>query len=683
MPVGMEIINDFGSVQIDQNYFNMQFIQKGSCTLNTRVYDIVPSSNPFRSQLQYTFCNTNGIGHPSTGTGQLVAFRPRFSDRPVGIGYTTSGSWQFIGESLSGTPPVVDWWLFGRGTSSSSNAGMEVYDASGNLTYTTAAKPMKIVAVKNDIPMDSGDTSITTSTAGDYALCAGTPFPYILSYQYNGTWQILEAGPMWSPPTSTGFAAPAFPRQMMGRGDFTNTPAGGIATRTTLMLVDVGNIGDTPVDVSIDAINWGNISFSTNSNIGTGSNTAPAALSGFNQPVTMRATVSNYTGSVSSGTLKIYKSVGGVYELQASSAISANGQYVETTISAGDLVYFEYTASTTASRKDVSFTVNVINVTQSNTLMDTFTVAATVDADNNYTAPDTTMDAADWANISGSSNSNSVTAANAAKTITGINQTINLRATISGYSGNLSTGYLQMMVNGSSVGTTGNMSSGAFIGSNVSVNDQVYFVAYGDTASGIRTGSYTVTVQNITTGDTIDTFTVGLTADADNNFNNSGDYTPNAVNWSNVNASSFDDSGFSSDSNTGTISGINQTVSMRLALTSTQVTIFFNQGFGSSASLYVSVLVNGTQVAGTSYDAFGTGTDNFGNRNLDFTVVNGDVVSFAANFYVSGSGQVSGSASASCTVQNLSTSSSTLDTFSISADATYDDGLGGGPIDPF
>lgn len=680
MPVGLEITNDTGSIQIDQNYFNMQFIMKGSCTLNTRVSDVVdPSANSsMRSQVTSAWCNTNGVGHPSTGLGQLIAFRPRFSDRPVGIAYTSYGTWQFVGYTSVANPaptgsyPVVDWWMFARANSTPSGVGLEVFDENGNITFTSGALPMKIAAVKNDIPLNSGDTSITATT-GDYAICVGTPFPYVVDYQYDGQWDILEYAAMWSGATSTGFAAPQL-RAAMVRANINNTPAVRATPYATLMLVNIAGLGDTPPDRSLDAINWGNISWSTNAQSGSGSNSIPAPISGINEPVTIRATVSGYTGSVSSGTLKIMRMVLGSPVEQSAASISGNGQFVETTVSAGDQIYFQYEASTANLRKDVSFTVSVTNTSNGSVLVDTFTVTATVDADNNYVGPDTTMDAANWANISGSTNSNTVTTSNAAQGITGINAAINLRATISGYSGNLTSGYLQMFVNGSSVGTTGTMTSGAFIGSNVSSGDQVYFTAYADTASGLRTGSYTVTVQNMTTGDTIDTFTVGLTVDADDNYNNSGDYTPNALNWANISANTTDNSGFAYGSNSQTVTGIDQTVSLRLSLTSTYINVY-SLNFGGSGSMYVSVKVDGVSVAETAYDTF-LGSQTFEDRQLDFTVTNNDVVAVDVNFYISGTGEVSGDGGASCTIQNLSTGGTALDTFTISASATYDDGLG-------
>lgn len=392
MVVGLEITGEHGSVQIDQNYFNMQYLMKGTCILNTRVDSIVdPSANSSMiSQVQSAWCNTNGVGHPSTGLGELIAFRPRYSDRPVGVAYTAYGSWQFVGYTPVANPvptgsyPVVDWWMFARANSSSSGVGLEVYDASGNVTYSSGSQPMKIAAVKNDIALiGGGDASITASTAGDYAICVGTPFPFVIDYQYDGQWDILEYAAMWGGATSTGFAAPQM-RAAMVRANVNETPAVREFPYATLMLVNIAGLGDIAPDRSLNPINWGDITWSTNASSGSGSNTVPAPLSGINEFVTLRATVSGYAGSVSSGTLRMMAMVGGSPVQLGTASISANGQYVEGVAGVGDEVYFEYSATTTNLRKDVSFAVTVTNVSNSNDLIDTFTVTATVDADNNY-----------------------------------------------------------------------------------------------------------------------------------------------------------------------------------------------------------------------------------------------------------------------------------------------------------
>lgn len=146
------------------------------------------------------------------------------------------------------------------------------------------------------------------------------------------------------------------------------------------------------------------------------------------------------------------------------------------------------------------------------------------------TAIDVTPAASDWGNISASAGGGGSTSASSnTVTITGINTSITLSATItsgsvSGTADNSFSGDMQIhaVVNGATVGSinVNNVSGTTTASFNVAVSNgaTVYFVAtvtvsdqLGGSAFG--TGSGTITVRNATDGNaTLDTFTVSVSA---------------------------------------------------------------------------------------------------------------------------------------------------------------------------
>lgn len=244
MPVGLEVVGDAGSVQIDQDYMVLQFSSKGSCVLNSRCDTVVDPSitSSIKSQVTQSWINTNGVGQPPfMGGDTLVAFRPKISSRPVGVAFGPYGP-TFIGWSNTSGAPEVDWWAFNRAQVRSSGLGMEVYDASGNIVFSDAQKAMPIVAIANDVYAQS--QGITAGAAGTYALCVGTPFPGVGSYTYqSGQFHYVEGSPMWEPPSTTGFAAAltrnSFARLSNDAGQFGITYGN---TKATLLLVDVAGL---------------------------------------------------------------------------------------------------------------------------------------------------------------------------------------------------------------------------------------------------------------------------------------------------------------------------------------------------------------------------------------------------------------------------------------------------------
>lgn len=118
-----------------------------------------------------------------------------------------------------------------------------------------------------------------------------------------------------------------------------------------------------------------------------------------------------------------------------------------------------------------------------------------------FEPPDYTPDAVNWGNISGDT-----PASNADQTITGVNQTLNLRATCGTASGS-ATGTLRAYVNGANTASV-TISTGAQVNFTATVNDLVHFACTASGSPGDTRSAGTVTVTNQSDGGaTLDTFT--------------------------------------------------------------------------------------------------------------------------------------------------------------------------------
>jgi hypothetical protein len=236
---GIQVIGDAGNVQVDQDFVTMAFLAKGSITLDQeQIVGVTPTLND-------AWLSSTGAAASAAG-GLLCAFRARDASRPVGV-WSTSGSGsstQFVGYSTSTNPPIVDWWIFGRPPVESTQFGAEVYDASGARVWSSAGKPMKIAAAKNDVVLDT-DGAISAGT-GDYAVCVGYPLGGVRSGTETpisgGAFAWIEARAMWSTPTSTGFAKPS-PYNARRLESF-SYPTGWRSQdiRATVLLVDVAGL---------------------------------------------------------------------------------------------------------------------------------------------------------------------------------------------------------------------------------------------------------------------------------------------------------------------------------------------------------------------------------------------------------------------------------------------------------
>lgn len=164
-------------------------------------------------------------------------------------------------------------------------------------------------------------------------------------------------------------------------------------TFTVNQTVDSDN-NEAPADYTWDAVDWGNVTLSTTGNSGSATNTA-LTPTGFNRDCTVRAQISGLTSNMTTGSLDFYTN--GVLRAQVA---LAGTNYVDWVVSPGQTVQFGISGTTASGIRTASCTITVTNLTSNNQL-DTFTMAATLDSDNNFNnAEDKIPDALNWQDIS-------------------------------------------------------------------------------------------------------------------------------------------------------------------------------------------------------------------------------------------------------------------------------------------
>lgn len=349
--------------------------------------------------------------------------------------------------------------------------------------------------------------------------------------------------------------------------------------------------------------------------------TSPRQITGINAPIALRVERYDYVGNLSALYVDVFTgpSSSGPWTSQGFFTASNGGlQYLDFTVTNGTWFYYSPHAVTASGMKSASVRFTVWNLSApggsavlSNVANNTFKV----DADDNYNiAPDYTPNALNWANINFVTTSDAGAGTNPSLTISGTNQAITVRATITSISTNFSTGNLYIFKNGSNVANASGLGSGYWAATNVSSGDSLYFYVDGSTTSGRRTLSATVEVRNMTTDTVLDTFTVSGVVDDDDNFNvaPTPDYTPNPISLSDQTMVTDDWEGYTA----GTyfqITGINQPITIRISRgTSTD-----NMPNGGTRRMVIGKSTNG----GASYAETNMGA---ASAPLDFTANNGD-----------------------------------------------------------
>lgn len=372
-------------------------------------------------------------------------------------------------------------------------------------------------------------------------------------------------------------------------------------------------MGAWSADYTPDPLGFGSININTNDASGWLGTTS--GITGINQTVGLRVERYDYSGNLSTCLVHVYTgpSANGPWEHHGSFDVLGSGyRYVDINVTNGRFVHYAIDASTLENRRTGQFRIVTHNLSTGGAISDIWNYV-TVDADNNLTVPDYSLNATDWDNISHYTSASSVASQNGYLTLSGINRDITLRATISGLSNGSTAGSrLEMWVNGAMRYHSTNLGNGSWAGGTFSPGEQVCFVALANGDGNQRSVSYTVTVQNLTTGETVDTFTVNQTVGA-------ADTTPNTPAFGNITINSNDpDVGWIGTSSP--ITGINRPITLRIERYSYS---------GDLDAAYIDVIVknaSGTQVASTYFDVRGTAMAYY-----DVVVSNGYTVEYYAH----------------------------------------------------
>ena len=461
-----------------------------------------------------------------------------------------------------------------------------------------------------------GSATISQSTTPAVTVTAsGGTAPYTYLWQFvSGNDQVLGAG---------SYAQTTFSTTTL------NQPAG--TTRSAVYRCRItdanGFVGFSPdvtfehvaqtysVDVTPDGTTWGPITINTNEPSGWFGTTS--AITGINQPITLRVERYDYTGGLSACQVHVYRgpSSNGPWTPLGSFDVLGGGlQYYDATFTNGEFLHYAIEASTAERRRTGQFRVVVHNLTASTQISNQWNYV-TVDADDNFTVADYDLAPVSWDNIAASTSANDLSTANAYRTLSGINRNVTLRATISGLSGGLSAGSrLEMYVGGAQRYHSTNLGNGSWAGGDFAPGEQIAFVAKAVSTDGAaRSGVYTVTVTNVTTGATVSSFTVNQSVAG-------ADYTPDVISFPTFSvASNYPDASWTSTSyGTHTISGINRPITIRFErygysgdLSALHIDCFtmapgatdwthhgyFSAHEGGARYLDVAGVVNGTKVA--------------------------------------------------------------------------------------
>lgn len=155
MPAGMTVYNDWGTVQIDENWATLA--HRTTLTLN------VDQAHEF------TFSVRGSVS--VIADSPMVCWR---SGAPVALARSSQGGGAWTFTFYSRTPTWVVLYVFDRPAFLPQNIGLEVFDAAGRKTFGSVGKPMKLRAAIPVGPMTLSDITLADHPFVWDGLPAGT-----------------------------------------------------------------------------------------------------------------------------------------------------------------------------------------------------------------------------------------------------------------------------------------------------------------------------------------------------------------------------------------------------------------------------------------------------------------------------------------------------------------------------
>lgn len=149
MTAGLQIINDNGVVQLDENYFNLEFKNKFQYAIATGIN-------------QYAIA-TNGDGNEVVAVGE------------TGVGYVNiarTAANQIVITTFATAATTLTFYVFGTpDQTATANAGMQIFNSAGQITFSATQNYMRVVAsykTLDDVNSSGGGNAVTLG-AGVYA----------------------------------------------------------------------------------------------------------------------------------------------------------------------------------------------------------------------------------------------------------------------------------------------------------------------------------------------------------------------------------------------------------------------------------------------------------------------------------------------------------------------------------
>jgi hypothetical protein len=165
MPAGFQLVNAHGMVQVDESYVNLALVAKGVVSIPAGGIGGIHAA----PQIHYP------------GISPILCIRPvntyAFIRRVMKSGstysYVINGG--FAG-AMNGSPlaETFSWYIFDRMSQvPASNSGLQVFNASGELTFSSNSRPMRVVTAGQipNAPLRTTPAVVNAGKYGVYAAC--------------------------------------------------------------------------------------------------------------------------------------------------------------------------------------------------------------------------------------------------------------------------------------------------------------------------------------------------------------------------------------------------------------------------------------------------------------------------------------------------------------------------------
>lgn len=207
LPAGVQINNDYGVVQIDQDYSNHLLVSKGR--------GVTYAANGM-AMFQ--------VPYAGTGTAPILCLKPvnGFAFLYAAPNRNQAGNWTIAANAVGVS---VDWYLFDANVASQDvGPGLSVYDANGRLAYNSSQRSLNVVS-QLTTPASDGAYQFSQNVGGDYAICqsvvkamiaeVGAPYAIFYGEGYRIVNNVFQTDPVnygtipWNGPSQVINAAPS------------------------------------------------------------------------------------------------------------------------------------------------------------------------------------------------------------------------------------------------------------------------------------------------------------------------------------------------------------------------------------------------------------------------------------------------------------------------------------------